>query len=243
MSVLRTLLLIAGTFCMAGTSAAQLLTAEPATQQQNPDVKSLDQGLRIKYRFENKLFTIPNIELDIEPSGATLLKFTQTDVEGPLERKFTLMPKTLARCAQLLEKLRFLDSSESYQSKKDFSHLGWMTLSVKQGTKEREVKVNYSFNPDFTELLNILKGITTQEIDMFSLDLALHHQPLDTPKWLEILENDLKLERISEPDRLLVDLRELVNDNTLPLIARNQASKIAAGIEKGKFKTPLKPSK
>ena len=70
--------------------------------------------------------------------------------------------------------------------------------------------------------------------------LVEQHQPLDLPAQLDALEDELRLERITEPERLLAPLREIAGDDTLPFIARNHATRLIAGIEKKKFKSPMK---
>ena len=54
------------------------------------------------------------------------------------------------------------------------------------------------------------------------------------------LENDLRLEWIAEPERVLTVLNEIAGDDTQPLIARNHAKRIVDAIKKGKFKSPVK---
>ena len=90
------------------------------------------------------------------------------------------------------------------------------------------------------ELADIFRGIATQEMSLFDIENAERYQPLDLPKQLDVLENDLKLERIAEPERLLAALMEIAADDAQPLIARNQANRIIDQIRKGKYKSPVK---
>ena len=90
------------------------------------------------------------------------------------------------------------------------------------------------------ELEEIFRGIASQEISLFDIENAERYQPLDVPKQLETLENDLRLERITEPARVLAALNEIAGDDTQPLIARNHAKRIIEAIKKGKFKSPVK---
>jgi hypothetical protein len=90
------------------------------------------------------------------------------------------------------------------------------------------------------ELGDIFRGIATQEISLLDIDNAQRYQPLDLPKQLDILENDLRLEWIAEPERVLAVLTEIAGDDTQPLIARNHAKRIAEAIKKGKYKSPVK---
>ena len=150
------------------------------------------------------------------------------------------MPSTFARIRQLYEITRFLDSSEEYQDKKDFSHLGWVSLSARQGQRERLAKFNYTTNKEITELSDIFRGIATQEMHLFDIETSQQFQPLDLPSLLDALESDLRLQRVAEPEQLIPVLREISGNDTQPLIARNHATRIIDSIKKGKFKSPVK---
>ena len=86
----------------------------------------------------------------------------------------------------------------------------------------------------------IFFGIAWQEIALFDMENAQRYQPLDLPKQIETLENDLRLERIAEPERVLGPLKEIAADDFQPLIARNHAKRIIEAIKKGKYKSPVK---
>jgi hypothetical protein len=192
------------------------------------------------YKFEGKRFYIPLIEIDIRANGIGELRFKRGESDEILDCKLKLLPKTVSRINNLFEAARFLTSGKEYQDEKDFSNLGWVTLGAKQGGRERKARFNYTKVAEIKELAEIFRGIATQEMSLFDIDNAGRYQPLDLPKQLEILENDLKLERISEPERLLAALNEIAGDDSLPLIGRNHARRIIESIKKGKFKSPVK---
>lgn len=196
-----------------------------------------------KYRFENRRFYISVIEIDVTPEASGVLQFKRGETEDILERKFKVSPRTLSRLLHLIQRLNFLESSEDYQNKRDFSHLGWTTITVRQGELERTVRFNYTTSPEMSEVSDILRGLSTQHINLFDIELSVEHQPLDLPRLLEVLENDLRLERMAEPEQLLPALREIANDDTLPLIARNHAGRIVTSIQKGKYKSAVKSDK
>ena len=195
-------------------------------------------GTSYRYKFECERFVISIIEIELAPDGKGRLKFKRGESEDPIEEDLKVLPATVERLTVLTDRLSFLTSEEDYQSKKDFSHLGWITVTARRADRERTVKFNYSTNSSITEMADIFRGIATQEIDLFDLDLALRHQPLETPRILESIESDLRLTRIAEPERILTALREIAGDDTLPLIARNHATRIVAAIQKGKYKGP-----
>src|SRR5262245_844290 len=224
-------------------SVIALIGASAAPGNQKP--QSLIDGsatadMKFSYKFENPRFWIRLIEVDINANGVGVMRFTRGESDEVLDCKVKLLPATLSRIRSLFDLSRFLDSNTEYQDEKDFSHLGWTTLLAKQGSRERKVRFNYTKNLEIKELEEIFRGIANQEIALFDIENAERYQPLDLPKQLEILENDLKLARITEPERLLAVLNEIAGDDTQPLIARNSARRIADAIKKGKFKTPMK---
>lgn len=196
--------------------------------------------INFSYKFENPRFDLRVIEIDLDSSGAGELRFTRGTSDDVLDCKFKLLPATIARIRNLFEASEFLASQTEYQGKKDFSHMGWITLGARQGGRERKTRFNFTTNVHIDELKEIFLGIAWQEIALFDIDNAERYQPLDLPKKLEILENDLRLERITEPTRVLAALKEIERDDTQPLIARNQAKRIIEAIQKNKFRSPMK---
>lgn len=196
--------------------------------------------MSFSYRFENPRFHIRWIEIDLGPNGTGELRFTRGESDEVLDFKVNLLPATLLRIRSLFQVSRFLTSETAYQDERDLSHLGWTTLGAKQGASERKVRFNYTKNSEIKELEEIFRGIATQEMSLFDIENAAHYQPLDLPKQIEMLESDLRLERITEPERVLASLNEIAGDDTLPLIARNHAKRLAEAIKKGKFKSTMK---
>jgi hypothetical protein len=221
-----------------------LLLLLPATYaRQKPESINGASGageMSFNYKFENPRFYIPVIEIDLGSKGTGELRFKRGESDEVLDCKLKLLPATMSRIRELFDLSRFLNSDTQYQDDKDFSHLGWVTLAAKQGARERKVRFNYTKNAEVKELADIFRGIATQEMSLFDIENAQRYQPLDLPKQLEILENDLRLERIAEPERVLTALKEIVGDDTQPLIARNHAKRIVEAIKKGKFKSPMK---
>ena len=192
------------------------------------------------YKFENTRFYIPLIEIDMAPDGSGELRFKRGESDEIIDLKLKVLPVTIERIRQLYSETGFITSKEEYQSKKDFSNLGWKTLSAQSGDLKREARFNYTENRQIKELYEIFHAIATQQMHLFDLDNAEQYQPLDLPTQLHVLERDLELERVAEPEQMLTALRNMISNDSLPLIARNQAKRIAENIEKKKFKSPVK---
>jgi len=226
--------------CIPGLVSSLSRAASPG-QSEADRSPSAEPGF--KYVFENPRFYIPWIELEVNQEGAGTVQFRRGESEDTLDRKVKLLPSTVNRIAELIARSGFLTSSEDYQSKHDFAHLGWMTISVSQGGKQRTVRFNYTQNQDMSELADLFRAISNQAITLFDIDLTIHHQPLDLPRMLDAVENDLRLQRLAEPDELIPALSEIAQDDTLPLIARNHSTRLIESIKKGKFRYPVKSSR
>jgi len=197
-------------------------------------------GASFAYKFENKRFYIPLIEIDMESNGTGELRFMRGESDEVIDRKLKLLPVTIARIRELYWRTHFLISDKDYQEEKDFSHLGWISLSMRQGGRERKVRFNYTQNLEIKELAEIFRSIATQEMHLFDIETSQQYQPLDLPRLLDALENDLKSQRVAEPEQMLGALYEIAGNDTQPLIARNHAVRIADNIKKGKFKSPMR---
>jgi hypothetical protein len=191
------------------------------------------------YRFENKRFFIPLIEIDLSSAGVGELRFKRGEADEIIDRKLKVLPATALRIRHLYDVTQFISSKTEYQDKKDFSHLGWVTLGARGGGRERKARFNYTQNVEIKELSDIFRGLATQEIDLLDIENARQYQPLDLPRLLETLESDLRLARIAEPQQLLSTLKDISGDDSQPLIARNHATRMTAAIKKGDFKSPV----
>lgn len=212
-----------------------------AVSAQNHSIESATVEMSFSYKFENPRFVhLPLIEIDLGSNGKGKIRFKRNESDEIIDLEFALMPATVSRIRQLYSQIGFLTSTEDYQSKKDFSHLGWITLVAHQGERSRQARFNYTTNLQIDELATIFRAIATQQIHMFDIDTVQQYQPLDLARQLDALENELRLEHIAEPESLLVVLRELASNDTVLLIARNKASRIIADIGKKKYKSPVR---
>ena len=215
------------TLCPESQAQASLETVKPVEA-------------KFSYKFENQRFYIPLIEIDFDARGEGELRFKRGESDEIIDLKLKLLPETVARIRELYDKAGFLQSEENYQDKRDHSNLGWVTLTLKAGERERSAKFNYTPNLDIKQVADIFRALANQQTDLFDIETALQYQPLDVPGKIEVLESDLKLERIAEPQQVVATLQEIAKNDTAPLIARNHAKRIIEAIEKGKYKSPVK---
>jgi hypothetical protein len=188
----------------------------------------------IAYRFENEIFVEPKIELTLDASGSGRLVFSRKGVARPIERDVRVREEVMAEINDLLDRLDFVRSTESYQTKEGHTNLGTKTVAVSKAGLKREVQFNYTSNRDMAELERVLKGLATREKYAFDLENSVQYEPLAIPQILQSLKGEISLKRVTDPAALVPLLRRIAEDPALPLIAQNRAADLANQIEKGK---------
>ena len=91
-------------------------------------------GAHYRYLFENPRLTAPVEELEFAGSGQGRFRFKRKDSDEVVN-KLSVSTEVLTQIQLLFDNMNFLESSEDYQHKKDFSHLGNMTISYSRGGK------------------------------------------------------------------------------------------------------------
>ena len=190
-------------------------------------------GSHYRYLFENPRFTTPVQELEFDGSGQGKFRFKRKDADEVVN-KLSLSPEVLSQIQLILDDMNFLGSDEDYQYKKDFSHLGNMTISYSRAGKERTVKFNYTENQSMNRLSDIFRNLVTQETRIFELEAVIANDPISAPAQLRILESELKSKRVADPHRFDPILKNIKLDEGVPLIARNHADRLLKMINKGK---------
>jgi hypothetical protein len=184
------------------------------------------------YEFRQPDFVTNHIAIEHNESGKGKITFHRRDAVEPITDPIEISQTAWSRIGDLWESLRFLDSTENYQSEKQFPHMGTMTLLMKRGTRERKVELNWTNNRVAAALLAEYRRIADQAIFVFDISLSRENQPLNSPRLLDQLESDITRGNLSDPRQVLSLLRELTNDERLPLIARNHAARLIKKIEK-----------
>src|SRR5262249_24478842 len=157
-------------------------------------------GSYYRYLFENPRFTTPVQELEFDGSGQGRFRFKRKDSDEVVN-KLSVASGVLTQIQLLFDDMNFLPSSEDYQYKKDFSHLGNMTITYSRDGKERTVTFNYTDNQSMSRLSDIFRNIVTQETRIFELEAVLANDPISAPAQLRMLESELKSKRVADPHR------------------------------------------
>jgi hypothetical protein len=202
-------------------------------QAENSLTANKPNGVRYHYRFENERFTTPLQEIEFDGQGQGTFRFKRKDSDEVVN-KLEVSSSLLSQIQVLFDSLNFLSSSEDYQHKKDFSHLGTVTISFARGGKERTVKFNYTTNELMSQLREVFQNLTTQETRIFELESVRENDPLSSPAQLRMLESELRSKHIADPQRFVPILQDLKLDESVPLITRNHADRLLQTIKKGK---------
>lgn len=202
-------------------------------QARNTGTVGSPTATRVRYLFENERFTTPVQEVEFDGNGQGKFRFKRKDADE-IVNQLVVSATLLSQIQSLFDELGFLASTEDYQHKKDFSHLGTVTISLARGGKEREVKFNYTSNQTMSQLRDIFQNIATQETRVFEFETVRANDPISMPAQMRILEGDLRSKRIADPQRFVPMLRDIKLDESIPLIARNHAERLLELIKKGK---------
>ncbi len=211
-------------------SSSQAQTRIEVTQADGDGESST---VRYQYLFENERFTTPLQEVVFDGKGRGKFRFIRKGGDE-IVNKLELSTTLLAQIQSLFDSLNFIDGNEGYQHKKDFSHLGKMTITMARSGRERSTSFNYTDNQTMSRLVEVFRNIAIQETRVFEIETVRSTDPISTPAQMRLLENELKSNHIADPQRIVPILREIKTDESVPLIARNHAERLLLMIKKGK---------
>jgi uncharacterized protein (UPF0147 family) len=203
---------------------AEKTNARPETAKTNP--------LVYFYEFSQPNFLVSKIIIEHDENGKGQIKFSKQNSDELISDPMQLSPAALERVKAAWQTLNFLDSTENYQHEKDFSHLGNMMFLMKKDGRERTAKFNWTSNKDAKNLADEYRRISQQFIWIFDIGVARANQPLEAPQLIDTLDNLVKRNEVSDAAQMIPMLKELSNDERIPLIARNHATRLIKEIEK-----------
>src|SRR5437763_15698899 len=152
------------------------------------------------------------IQLDPEAMGQVKFKRRQAEtVNMPIQ----LSPAGREKFIALLSATNYLDHAENFESGKKIADLGAKHLTIEMPSGKREGTFNYSMRKDVTDLSTFFEGLINQETLSFDLANAMQFEPLSVPKRLEQVENELKSNRIGDPERLVPVLEKIEKDQQI----------------------------
>lgn len=184
------------------------------------------------YEFEHPDFVVYFIHIEHDEAGRGHIRFERRSDTEQLTEPFELSPAALARIRARWAALNFLDSTAQYQGERHYPSYGKSRLRMRQGGRERTAEFNYASDPDAFALADEYRRAADQAVFIFELKVALESQPLETPKLISRLETLFDRKLLSDPVQLLPLVRELAEDQRVPLVGRNHAARLLKKMEK-----------
>lgn len=216
-------------------AASKTIETQNKNQTDSKAAAENSQTFPYKYEFTQPNFIVKHVIIEHDDAGKGKIIFEKKDMDEPAIDPLQLSPVSLVKINNLLKTLNFIDSTEDYQSPmRDYGHLGNYEITVTRDGKTRTAKYNWSENLDARALSNEYRKIGEQSVWIFDMSVARENQPLEAPGLMDRLDSMLKRDEISDPPQLLPMLKKLSNDERIPLIARNHATRIIKNIENKK---------
>ncbi len=184
------------------------------------------------YEMARPGFVYERIVIEHDEEGLGQISFLKSGFEDLMTDPVKLSAPTMAKIKATLQAMDFLNSAESYQYSRDYSHLGNITYTVKSGGRERTTRFNWTDHKHAKALMDEYRRIANEYTWRFEILMARENQPLQTPGLMEAIDGYINRGEIADPPHLLSFLKQLSTDERLPLMARNRATKLVKQIEK-----------
>ena len=186
------------------------------------------------YEFTRPGFLYERVLIEHDEAGKGKISFQKKDSDEMISDPIGLSQVTVKNLTEAFTALDFLSSNENYQTERDHSNMGNVSITVKKQGRERTSKYNWTNNKHAKFLMDEYRRIANEYTWKFEITLARQNQPLQTPGLMDKLDSYLKQNEISDPPHLLAFLTELSTDERLPLIARDHAARLVKEIGKTK---------
>lgn len=176
------------------------------------------------HEMNRGIYELECVELDAAGKGLVEFKRHTGD---PVKLGVSLSPAASDRFLKLIEATNDLDQADSYESARKVADLGKKHLSIELASgAKREGEFNYSLRKEVNDLMNFCEGVINEEMIGFDIDNAIQYDRLSIPKRIDLMENELKNNRIADPERLIPILDKIQNDHRLMDYARAHAGKM-----------------
>ena len=168
--------------------------------------------------------------VQLDPDGKGEVKFKRREAETVTVGVQLSLPAK-SRFIAALAATNYLENSQTYESGRKVADLGRKHLALETPAGKREADYNFSDRKEVMDLNSFFEALINQETFNFDMDNAIQFERLSVPKRLDQLENELKANRIADPDRLIVMLDKIEADQRVMNYARSQAGKIKKQIQ------------
>jgi len=206
--------------------------ADPATGKLPKTVDGKLYSPTYFYEFTRPGFDVGHMTIEHDAAGKGKITFTKRDFGDAVTDPIELSLATVTAINDMLAKLDYFNSSESYQYEKDMPQMGDKEFRFVRDGRERKVKFNWTANLQAKRLMDTYANIGYEYVWRFDLVTVRENQPLRSPAMMDELDGYLQRNEIADPPHLIPLLTSLSTDERLPLIARNHASRMITFIQK-----------
>jgi hypothetical protein len=206
--------------------------AQDSSQSDASKPKEDANAARYIYEFSQPDFYVYFEHIEHDDAGHGLIRFERRSDTEQITEPLEISPAAMARIRAHYAALNFLDSTENYQGPRTYPSQGKTKLTLRRGGRERTAEFNYSQNADAEGLADEYRRVGEQALFVFDINLAVENQPLETPSLINRLDSLINSHFLSDTRQLIPLLRQLSEDERVPLVGRNQAARILKKLEK-----------
>ena len=171
------------------------------------------------------------VQLNADAKGEIRFKRRQDE---PVHIQIQLSAAARDKFVTLLVATNYLDRPETFESGRKIADLGAKRLTVELPSGKREGTFNFSLRKDITDLSAFFEALLNQETIRFDITNAIQFERLSIPKRLDQLANELKSNRIADPEGLIPLLERIEKDQQIINYARTNAGKLKNQIQSTK---------
>ena len=166
----------------------------------------------------------------LDPNAKGEVTFKRRDDET-VKLGVQLSASARDRFITVLAAINYLESGETYESRRKVADLGRKRLTLETPEGTREATYNFSDLKPVMDLTAFFEALINQQTIIFDLENATQFERLSVPKRLDQIETELKSNRIGDPEGLIPLLEKIEADQRLVNYARVQAGKLKKQIE------------
>ncbi len=204
----------------------------PGSEGIVPETKSSSFVPKFTYEFTRPGFIYSKITITHDDKGQGTITFEKKDLDESFTDPIKVSPATIEQINTALDELDFFNSNENYQYEKDYSHLGTAKFTFLRGDKKRSTQFNWTDNKAAKIIADIYRKLSNQYTWQFEINVSRENQPLQSPSIIDTLDSYLRRNEIADPRQMIPFLKELHEDDRLPLMSRNHVDRLIKQIEK-----------
>jgi len=168
------------------------------------------------------------VQLDSSARGEVKFKRREADT---VSVQIQLSQAGRDRFLAALAATNYLDQADTYESNRKVADLGRKRLTIEMPSGKREASFNFSERREVMDLSAFFENLINQETIGFDVDNAIQFDRLSIPKRLDQIENELRANRIADPERLIPMLDKIEADQRVMNYARTRAGKLKKQIQ------------